>query len=546
MKRFLIGIICLISTLNLWAQAPQSFNYQAVARDASGTPLTNQSVSFRISIHQGTHTGEVSYAEIHQAITNKFGIANLAIGQGAPVAGEFETIKWGSGDHFLEIEFDPQGGTDYLSMGTTQMLAVPYAMHAATVANDQVDDADADPANEIQFLRMSGDTLHLSQGNYVVMSNTARVAGETNQELILEGNRLSISGGNTVTLSSATSTGGDNIIDADGDTRVHVEESADEDIIRFDLGGSEFVRMQEGRIHLSNNGNSVFMGNQAGLKDDQSNNENIFIGYLTGKNNETAAACLAMGRAALENHTTGNFNIALGNYSTQNHESGANNVSVGAYTLNQNKTGAGNTALGTGAMRLDTSGGSNVSIGAYSLYNGKGMQNNVAIGYYAGHNASGDGNVFIGHDAGMNSSGDNQLYIDNSGTNSPLVYGDFSSNALTVNGTLKSTGALTGNSTIDISGTAAFGNINTGSQSTDQGSSNQNNKGFTVTPWLYSHAIEAPDERGSSSTLISVGNDGTYGAADQIHMVTNGNSQLTVASSGRIGLDKTNVWPRRY
>ncbi|MEM7037424.1 MAG: hypothetical protein AAF570_10625, partial [Bacteroidota bacterium] len=422
-------------------------------------------------------------------------------------------------------------------MGTTEMLSVPYAMHATTVEIDKVEDADADPANEIQFLKMSGDTLYLSQGNFVVMANNAREAGKNVQELTLEGNRLSISGGNSVMLSS--SVGGDNIIDADGDTRVHVEESADEDIIRFDLEGSEFIRFQEGRIHTSNNGNSVFMGNQAGLNDDQTSNENIFIGYLTGKSNVTSSAGLAMGRAAMQNHTSGNFNIALGNYSTQNHVSGANNVSVGAYTLNENKTGAGNTAIGTGAMRLDTSGGSNVSVGGYSLYNGQGMDNNVAIGYYAGFNATGDANIFIGHDAGKNASGSNELYIDNSSTSTPLIYGDFSGNALTVNGTLTSTGTLSGNGSLDIATNSTVGNINTGSQSTDQANSNHNNDGFSVTPWLYTNAIEAQGERGSASTLITIGSDGNYGSNDEIHMVTDGTAHLTVASDGRVGLDKT-------
>jgi|GEM_PF-3785216 len=537
MKRIVLLALILLATVGLWAQSPQSFNYQAVARDAAGAPIVNQTVSFEITIHRTSHQGEVAYSEIHQATTNGFGLANLAIGQGAPVAGSFDNIQWESDQHFLEIGFDPQGQGDFVSMGITQMMSVPYAMHASTVEFDQVDDADADPENEIQFLRMAGDTLFLSQGNFVVMGDPANPSSQR-QQLVLEGNRLSISGGNSVTLNAATSVG-DNIIDADGDTRVHVEESADEDMIRFDLAGNEFVRFQGGRIQTSNNGNSVFLGNQAGLSDDLSNNENIFIGYLTGKKNVTSAAGLAMGRAAMENHTSGNFNVALGNYSTQKHESGANNVSVGAYTLNQNKTGASNTSVGTGAMRLDTSGSQNTTMGAYSLYNGKNLDNNVAIGYYAGHGANGDGNVYLGSRAGQNASGNNKLYIDNSSTTSPLIYGDFSSNALTINGTLTSTGTLSSNSALDIATTAAIGNINFGSQSTDQGSSNFSGKGFTTTPWLYTNAIEAQGERGSSSTLITVGADGTYGGADQIHMVTNGNSQMTIASDGKVGLDKT-------
>lgn len=537
MKRIFTLTLCLLAGICLWAQSPQSFNYQAVARNASGTPIANQAVSFRVTIHRSTPTGEPVYSEIHKVVTNDFGLSNLAIGQGVDATSPFGIIEWGGADHFLEIEFDPEGGTSFLAMGTSQMLSVPYALHASTVEFDNVEDADADPGNEIQFLRMAGDTLFLSQGNFVVMNNANRTAGTGDQELSLEGNRLSISGGNSVMLTSVA--GGDNIIDADGDTRVHVEESTDEDIIRFDLEGSEFVRFEEGRIQVSNNGNSVFMGNQAGTNDDQTGNENIFIGYLTGKSNVTSAAGLAMGRAAMQNHTSGNFNVALGNYSTQYHESGSNNVSVGAYTLNESKTGSANSLLGTGALRNDTTGSSNVAVGAYTLYNGQNMDNNVAIGHYAGYNSSGDGNVFIGHDAGRSASGDNELYIDNSSTNTPLIHGDFSGNAITVNGSMTATGALEGESSLIVADNSTLGNVSTGSQSTDQGTSNQNNKGFSVTPWLYTNAIEAQDERGSSSTLITIGNDGTYGSADQIHMVTNGNSQMTVASDGKVGFDKT-------
>ncbi|MCP4450231.1 MAG: hypothetical protein GY809_02135, partial [Planctomycetes bacterium] len=56
--------------------------------------------------------------------------------------------------------------------------------------------------------------------------------------------------------------------------------------------------------------------------------------------------------------------------------------------------------------------------------------------------------------------------------------------------------------------------------------------GFVVAPWLYSNVIEAQGERGSQSTLISVGNDGNYGADDEIHFITDGSDRMTVDASG--------------
>lgn len=90
--------------------------------------------------------------------------------------------------------------------------------------------------------------------------------------------------------------------------------------------------------------------------------------------------------------------------------------------------------------------------------------------------------------------------------------------------------------TLDVQDFAVVGNINIGSQSTDQSTSNHNGDGFITTPWLYTNAIEAQDERGAQSALITIGNDGTYGAADEIHLVTNGNSQVEVNSSGNMGI----------
>ena len=94
--------------------------------------------------------------------------------------------------------------------------------------------------------------------------------------------------------------------------------------------------------------------------------------------------------------------------------------------------------------------------------------------------------------------------------------------------------------TLDVADFAVIGNTSVGSQSTDQASSNENGLGFLTTPWVYSHAIEAPDERGSGSTLITIGNDGTYGASDQINFVTSGSSRFFIDSNGEIGAGITN------
>ena len=92
--------------------------------------------------------------------------------------------------------------------------------------------------------------------------------------------------------------------------------------------------------------------------------------------------------------------------------------------------------------------------------------------------------------------------------------------------------------TADLSALRKFGTIDTGIESTDQGTSNQAGNGFTTTPWVYTNAVEAQGERGTASTLITIGDDGTYGADDQIHLVTDGSSRLRVNANGNVGIGR--------
>ncbi|MCD4665609.1 MAG: hypothetical protein K8R68_10090 [Bacteroidales bacterium] len=112
------------------ASVLQSFSYQAVARDNSGNPLTNQNICFRISILKETAAGEIVYSETHTITTNDFGLATLNIGTGTIISGNFEDIEWGRYHHFLKTEMDETGGSNFQLMGTSQLLSVPYSLTA--------------------------------------------------------------------------------------------------------------------------------------------------------------------------------------------------------------------------------------------------------------------------------------------------------------------------------------------------------------------------------------------------------------------------------
>jgi len=111
------------------AQSPDSLSFQAVIRGGDGSLLTNQSVSAKITILQGSETGTPVYTETHTATTNENGLLTLFVGGGSS-SDDFTAIDWGAGPYFIKREIDPNGGTNYLISGTGQFLSVPYALYA--------------------------------------------------------------------------------------------------------------------------------------------------------------------------------------------------------------------------------------------------------------------------------------------------------------------------------------------------------------------------------------------------------------------------------
>ncbi|MDX1408919.1 MAG: hypothetical protein R3330_12315, partial [Saprospiraceae bacterium] len=162
MRNLLLSSLALFLSLSAIAQPPAAFQYQAVARDNAGDPLANSNVGVMMSILQNSATGTVAYSETHVVVTNELGLFTLMVGMGSAVSGDFSVIDWGAGPYFLKVDLDPSGGTSFTHVGTTQLLSVPYALHAGTVSDK--DDADADPTNEIQSLSVAQTTSLVDLG----------------------------------------------------------------------------------------------------------------------------------------------------------------------------------------------------------------------------------------------------------------------------------------------------------------------------------------------------------------------------------------------
>jgi len=125
------------SCLNLMAQAPNLFNYQGVARNAVGNPLPNQTMHLRISIRDISAVGPVVYSEIRSVQTNSWGLFAIQVGSAGTMSttGTIAGVNWLQGNKFLEVEIDPNAGFNFINLGVTQLLSVPYAFNAVTAGS---------------------------------------------------------------------------------------------------------------------------------------------------------------------------------------------------------------------------------------------------------------------------------------------------------------------------------------------------------------------------------------------------------------------------
>lgn len=174
------------------------------------------------------------------------------------------------------------------------------------------------------------------------------------------------------------------IIDGDGDTSIELEQTSDEDVIHFTTAGTEVMKHDGQTLHMLNNGESVFIGEDAGKSDDLTGNQNTVIGY----------------RAA-EDLTTGTQNVSIGNQALRDNVSGSTNIAIGKEALAKGN-GSNNIAIGHNAGRdMSNLTTKNTVIGGFAGFAHQEGEANVMLGYEAGKSLIyGEGNVFLGERAG--------------------------------------------------------------------------------------------------------------------------------------------------
>ena len=165
MKKIYTLLSAVLLSASLWAQAPQSFSYQAVVRGANNALVIDKVVGMKVSILQGSENGTVVYSESHSSKSNSNGLVSIAIGTGNVLSGVFTKIDWSNGIYFIKTETDPLGDTAYALSSISQLLSVPYAL----VSN-----------NGISRISEFGDSLVLTNGKSVIIPGLSAANPKSN------------------------------------------------------------------------------------------------------------------------------------------------------------------------------------------------------------------------------------------------------------------------------------------------------------------------------------------------------------------------------
>lgn len=127
-----------------FTQSPQGFTYQAVVRNATGSPIGNKTIGLKITLQDAL--GFVYYSETHAPLSNDQGVISVVVGKGTKLGvNTFSEIPWGKGEILIKADIDPNGGSDYTLLGVaTNLQSVPYALYA----NPKEILSDPDAAND--------------------------------------------------------------------------------------------------------------------------------------------------------------------------------------------------------------------------------------------------------------------------------------------------------------------------------------------------------------------------------------------------------------
>ena len=297
----------------------------------------------------------------------------------------------------------------------------------------------------------------------------------------------------------------------------------------------------------TDDGSSIFLGINAGANDDSTANRNVGVGFNALEANTSGFRNTSIGYQTLFSNTTGYRNTANGYASLFSNTTGYLNTATGVAALFFNTMGELNTANGNYSLYFNTTGKNNTANGYGALtYNLTGS-NNTAYGLRSGYKSLGDRNIFLGYQSGYNETGNDKLYIEssNADANNALIYGEFDTNILRVNGELQlgNTAATryampTADGTINqVMQTDGAGNLNWINASTDdQNISGSSLSGTTLTIGIeggVSETVDLSSLQGGGAQAINELSDAKYNSTSNSLYIGTGTGNSDVGNGDR-------------
>jgi hypothetical protein len=181
-KRIFISLLFTFIFYLLSAQTPQGFNYQAIARDASGNQIPNANLQVKLAV-LGDSLGTTVYWEelFNPVTTNAFGLFTVILGRGTRQATStvttFQDVNWKVTPVFVRTQIYYQNV--WKNMGSSRLWSVPYALSANDVTGP------------LQKLKVTGTTTSMDSALFEVKNNT----GQTIFAVYNEGVRIYVDDG---------------------------------------------------------------------------------------------------------------------------------------------------------------------------------------------------------------------------------------------------------------------------------------------------------------------------------------------------------------
>ncbi len=186
MKKSLLTLIvfCSLGILSTFAQSgTEGISYQAVVRDAAGKVLANTPVSIKIALVSENKDIEAYYSETHQVNTDFAGQVSLVIGEGQNKIGIIKLVPWGKEQIWLDVQVLGDQNRALKINSRTQLLSVPYALHAATTS--KLTEEIATEKNQSIYWTTGGNTSTLPPTHFLGSRDNKNVVVKTNNQTLL-------------------------------------------------------------------------------------------------------------------------------------------------------------------------------------------------------------------------------------------------------------------------------------------------------------------------------------------------------------------------